>query len=213
MNQVADFDIEDFEDRTRSDKKAFVRFFIRPVEDKKASLEAGRPIFRDMEYCEIMVPGNSTNRPIKRVDDIIKRRYASQYRAWLDAGRDEEFVEGTPLTEVPWVKRSQVEELYYQRIKTLEQLAAVDDNVCTRIPGMYELRKRAQLVIEAAAKKAPIADLQAQLDHEREQNNVLRESLALLGERLEKLEAGSSVIEQPKPKKKKAAKKKVARKR
>jgi hypothetical protein len=211
MTQVADFDIEDFEDRTRSDNKAFVRFFIRPVEDKARSLEEGRPIFKDMEYCEIIVPGNSTNRPIKRVDNMIKRRYSAQYQAWLAAGRNDDFVEGTPLSEVPWLKRSQVEELYYQRIKTLEQLAAIDDNVCTRIPGLYELRRRAQHIIEAAAKKAPIADLQAQLDHEKAQNDVLRESLALLSDRLEKLEAGSSVIEQPK--KKKAAKKKVARKR
>ncbi|MDH5739996.1 MAG: hypothetical protein OEY77_06700 [Nitrospira sp.] len=185
---IADFDVQDFEDRTRSDNKAFVRFFIRPVEDKAKSREAGRPIYSDQEYCEIIVPGNQTNRPIKPVDNIIKQRYAAQYAKWKAADRPEDFVDGTHLTEVPWLTRSQVEELAYLRIRTLEQLAVVGDDVCTRVPGLFDLKKRAKLLVQKAEEQAPILALQEQLDALKNELEVKDQTIIELAARIEELE-------------------------
>ena len=49
--QTADFDVADFEDRTRGDKNTLVRFFIRPVLNEAKSAKEGRPNYEDKEYC------------------------------------------------------------------------------------------------------------------------------------------------------------------
>lgn len=161
---TADFDLEDFEDRTRSDAKAFVRFFYMPLKDEKASLKAGRPIHNDVEMCEIIVPGNQTNKPIKRVNDIIRQRYRIQYRKWKESGNAESTPDGTALSEVAWITRSQVEELAYFQVRTLEQLAQVNDDFCSRVPGLLELRRKAKFMIDKAEEAAPFQQLQAQID-------------------------------------------------
>lgn len=149
----------DFEDQSReSDNKTYVKFYIRPLHDEEASAQEGRPIYHDTEYVEIRTPGNETNIVRRPVSDLDRRRFAAQYRAFK-AGEAEQTT-GTPLTEVPWITRSQVEELSYLRISTIEILAEVNDDVCTRIPGLFKLKQRAQLYVKQAKEAAPNLELQ-----------------------------------------------------
>ena len=198
----ADFDVEDFEDRHRSDPKAFVRFFIHPTE---IGIVDGLMKYKDVEMCEIIVPGNQTNRPVKKVNDIIKRRFGQQYRRWKDSGHGETMLEGTMLSEVTWLTRSQVEELAYIHVRTLEQLAVLGDDVCARYPGMYDLKKKASAFIKKAKNAAPILDLQKQLDQEKKTNEVLQQNLDALIKRLDTLEGDED--EAPKPKRRAARRK------
>lgn len=184
---TADFDVADFEDRNRGDKNTLVRFFILPVVDEAKSAAAGRPIYADKEYCQIFVPGNQTNIPTKPVDSIIKRRFGAQYERWKKTG-EAEHIEGTHLVEVPWISRSQVEELAHLKIRTLEQLAALDDSVCARIAGLYDLKRRAGLVLENAKDGAVITRMEAALQ---ERDNIIESmkvSLEALKARVEELE-------------------------
>jgi len=161
--ETADYDAGDFEDHRKSDPKAFVRFHLLPKQNEAKSAEAGRPIFEDVEYVEIIVPGNETNRPVLKVTVIERQRFAQQYRRWKESGVSD-YNEGTPLTEVPWITRSQVEELAFARIKTLEQLAGVSDTVCQRMMGLTELRRKALDTMARAEAEAPFSKIQAQLD-------------------------------------------------
>ena len=131
--QTADFDVEHFEHRNAGDKQVYVRFYIKPVEDAAATAEQGRPIYKDREYVEIRSPGNATNVVVRPVTDMDRQRFAGAY-GLFKKGETEQVI-GTPLTETPWLTRSQVEELAYLRIRTLEQLAGVGDDVCTRMPA------------------------------------------------------------------------------
>jgi hypothetical protein len=176
MRGTAEYDHTDFEDRNKSDPKAFVRFFLLPKKNEALSAEAGRPIFEDKEYVEIIVPGNETNRPVLVVTSMERRRFASQYRQWKESGKDD-FTVGTHLTEVPWLTRSQCEELAFARIRTLEQLAAVSDNDCGRMMGLYDLKKKAIAHMEAAEAAAPVEHLQAQLDAQTAENVALRQAV------------------------------------
>jgi len=173
MRGTAEFDMEDFEDPRKSDPKAFVRFHLLPKKNEIKSAEAGRPIFEDVEYVEIIVPGNETNRPVLKVTDIERQRFSQQYRRWKESGVSD-YNEGTPLTEVPWLTRSQVEELAFARIKTLEQLAAVSDTVCQRMMGLTELRRKALDAMARAEAAAPFTQIQAQLDALAAQNAALQ---------------------------------------
>jgi hypothetical protein len=89
-----------------------------------------------------------------------KQRFRAAYAAFK-AGDAEQII-GTPLTETPWITRSQAEELAYLRIRTLEQLANVGDDVCTRIPGLFKLKQRAQAALERAERTAPFLAMQAE---------------------------------------------------
>ena len=200
----ADFDVEDFEDRHRSDAKAFVRFFIHPTE---IGIVDGLMKYKDVEMCEIIVPGNQTNRPVKKVNDIVKRRFGQQYRKWKESGHAELMVEGTMLSQVTWLTRSQVEELAYMHVRTLEQLAVLGDDVCARYPGMYDLKKKASAFIKKAKQAAPILDLQKQLDQEKKNNEVLQQNLDALIKRLDAFESDDDEPA-PEPKRRKVARSK-----
>lgn len=167
----AEFDVEDFNSREAADKNVYVKFYIRPRENEAKSAAEGRPIYEDKEYVEIRTPGNTTNVIQRPVTDMDKKRFAAQYRAFKEG--DLEQISGTPLVEAPWITRSQVEELSYLRIRTLEQLANVGDDVCTRIPGLFKLKQRAQAMAANAEKQAPFTAMQ-------KENEELRNSLEAL---------------------------------
>jgi len=173
--QTADFDVSDFNSREAADKSVYVKFYIRPKENEAKSAEEGRPIYEDKEYVEIRTPGNTTNIVQRPVTDMDKKRFAAAYREFK-AG-DTEQVIGTPLVEAPWITRSQVEELSYLRIRTVEQLANVGDDVCTRIPGLFKLKQRAQHMEVNAEKQAPFIKLQKEREDMQAQIDSLKETV------------------------------------
>jgi len=173
--QTADFDVSDFNSREAADKSVYVKFYIRPKENEAKSAEEGRPIYEDKEYVEIRTPGNTTNIVQRPVTDMDKKRFAAAYREFK-AG-DTEQVIGTPLVEAPWITRSQVEELSYLRIRTVEQLANVGDDVCTRIPGLFKLKQRAQQMEVNAEKQAPFIKLQKEREDMQAQIDSLKETV------------------------------------
>jgi hypothetical protein len=71
---------------------------------------------------------------------------------------------GTPLAEIPWLTRSQVEDLMYQKIRTVEQLAEISDQVCTGAPGLYELKRKAKAYVDKARDGSEFTALYAELD-------------------------------------------------
>src|SRR4029077_1175917 len=84
------------------------RFHIEPVVDEIASADQGRPIFRNEERVQFIMPG-SPNQPVFRVSDEHRQRWAEQYAAFK---RGEEMaVDGTPLEQWPILTRGQVLEL------------------------------------------------------------------------------------------------------
>lgn len=180
MREQNDFDPADFESRTAADKQVYVKFYVRPVPDEEASAKEGRPIYKDREYVEIRTPGNQNNVVQRPVSDMDRQRFRPQYAAFK-AGESEQTI-GTPLTEVPWITRSQVEELSHLRIRTLEHLSTVNDEVCGRISGLYKLKQRAVTAIEEASKHAPFAKLQKEKE---EQDNKLAALQATVQEQAE----------------------------
>lgn len=176
FNPENDFDPADFDRREAADKSVYVKFYMRPVINQDKSNKEGRPIYEDREYLEIRTPGNQTNVVQRPVTDMDRQRFRQAYQSFK-AGNEEQVV-GTPLVEVPWITRSIVEELSHLRIRTLEHLAGVNDDVCGRIPGLYSLKEKAQAAIQQATNQAPIVELQAR-------NESLVQELAALKQTVE----------------------------
>lgn len=178
--ETADFDVQDFDQRYAGDKSVYVKFYIHPVRDNEASSSNGRPMFKDVEYVEIRAAGNQNNiiqRPVTKMDID---RFQEHYRRFKD-GMSEQVI-GTRLTEVPWITRSQVEELAHIRIYTLEALSAVPEDVCQRMAGLRDLKMRAATMLEAAEKAAPFTALEAE-------NKELKNQVEAMANQLKELMA------------------------
>ncbi len=143
------------------DDKLYVRFHTHPKQSKSKTAEAGRPIFVDTEYVTIMVPGDKTSIVSRPAYDRDKQRFAKQYAAFKN--NQDDVLVGTPLEQWPGIKRSQVEEMKYFNIRTVEQLADLSDTHSQQFMGVNELKKRAQAFLAAAEDNAANEKLAAEL--------------------------------------------------
>jgi len=129
-----------------ADKALLVRFYTKSVQDRTQSAKEGRPIFRDKEYVEIRFPGNRTDAVARPATAADKARFPEHYKAFKDRVDMPEV--GTPLSEWPAISRSQAEELAFYHIKTVEQLASVNDAQGQKFMGFNGLRQKAKEFLE-----------------------------------------------------------------
>lgn len=154
--------------RYAGDDQLFVKFFKHPRQDKAESIKEGRPVFKEVDYIEIRQPGNKTSvvcRPVRQMDID---RFPEHWRKYL-ARITDEHVEGTPLEEWPQITRSQVEELRFFNVRSVEQLANMSDGQSQKFMGINMLKKKAQEFLEQVeqgaikARDERIAKLEARL--------------------------------------------------
>lgn len=141
--------------RQFGDEKLLVKFFSKPKQNQALSDEAGRPIFEDKTYISIMVPGSKTSIVQRPARDKDKQRFSAHYAAFRDHGT-EEHITGTPLDAWPALSAAQVMELRHFNIKTVEQLAGLNDNHAQNFMGIRALQQRASIFLEAAQGGAPL---------------------------------------------------------
>ena len=143
---------------------AIPRFAVKATHMPFASQQAGRPIYEDREFVEILIPGDRRAMAFEPVNEGHKSRWPREYEAFK-AGREAP-LEGTPLADWPnsQLTRSRVEELAYFNIRTLEHLAAVNDAQLQNLGmGARELREAAKTFLEVSAKgTGPLERLVAQ---------------------------------------------------
>lgn len=185
MSLEAEFDPKDFEN-VAGDKSVYARFYYRPEQNAEKSASEGRPIFDEVEFIEIMTPGDSKDIRRRAVRPADKQRFRLAYAKFREG--DTEQLSGTPLAEVTWINSAQREELHYMKCRTVEQLSELNDQACSRTPGMYELKKKAGEWLAKATASAPFTALH-------KENEELKA-------RLEALEAAASGAVKPEKKEK-----------
>lgn len=142
-------DAPDFDASADKHDNARPRFYIKSVKNNFRTETEGRPVFEDKEFVEILVPGDRKTVVDTLVKEEHKRRWPREYAAFK-AGQEIP-IEGTPLEEWPQITRSQVEELKFAHIRTIEQLAGLPDDALNRSVSMggFALREKAQRHLEA----------------------------------------------------------------
>jgi len=126
-------------------------FSIKPVKMEFASQQAGRPIFEDREFVQILIPGDRNASAHELVTDTHRERWPAEYAAFRE-GREAP-LSGTPLTEWPssHMTPARVAELAYFNVKTVEDLAQVSDAHVQNLGlGAREMRAAAQKFLEVA---------------------------------------------------------------
>lgn len=153
------------------------------IQDKRASLKEGRPIFRDEEYVEIRIAGDRNYAPKfpalsmwKRVDGeevTYAERWPDQYRKFKE-GLQQTAV-GTPLAELPFLTESKRAELRALKIYTAEALAGLEGRNLKAL-GMEanKLKTQAKAYIESARGSADVTRMAEEMAALRQQIEELK---------------------------------------
>lgn len=138
---TADFNHEDFSNTSEADKNLMVKFFVKSVQNVMESGKQGRPVFKEKVYIEIRIAGQRDAQACRPVTHADKQRFPQHWKAYND--RTAPPTEGAPLSEWAMISRSQVDELAFSNVKTVEQLASISDTNLQSIMGGNILREKA----------------------------------------------------------------------
>lgn len=133
--------------RFAGDSKLHVSFYSKPQINLHKSEQAQRAVFDDAVMVRIFVPGDKLNVIDREASHEDKLRFARQYDAFQ---KGKEQTAGTPLIASGFISESQVAELNYFKIFTVEQLAGANDDVASRFLGLHDLKAKAVKFLERA---------------------------------------------------------------
>jgi hypothetical protein len=149
------------------DDALLVRFLKVTRENEAKSEAEGRPIHEEIDYIEIMTPGDKDNiicRPMRDVDKIRFPRHWEGYQARISP---DDTIEGTLLEEWPQISRSEAEELKFFHVRTVEQLAMMSDANAQNFRGAATLKQKAQKFLDTSMSNDELSkqlkDAQAQI--------------------------------------------------
>jgi len=161
------------------------------IKNEAKSTEAGRPVFDDIEACEIHRPGsqNFSVHPATSFshwqDDPLTgeqtpityaERFSRQYRQFK--AHSVQTKSGTPLEHAPFLTEARRAELRAQNIYTVEALASIDGQELKNLGfGGRELKNGAMQYIEDSLQTAPNLQLQAEVEALRARNALLEEDV------------------------------------
>jgi hypothetical protein len=189
-------------DQNIQDRSLNVRFRHVPKKDEVQSKEAGRPIFKSVEYVSISSPGDKFNGPDRPATDYDRRRFSRQYAAFR-ANKTEQHV-GTLLSKWPLIEAAQVEELKFFNVHTVEHLASMPDGNIPNVGNISHLKKQAADFLEMAKGNAPMVRLREEHETTKAELEILKRQAAEQSTLISKLLAKqqSEELEAVAPKKK-----------
>lgn len=141
------------------DQALIVEFYTRAVQNNFASSKEGRPIFEDVIYVRINVPGLKDMQVDTPARTDHKARFPLQWQHFMNKTQGDAREIGTPLTEWTQLTRSQAEEFRALKFYTVESIANASDanvNALGMIGGMspYALREKARAFLKASSDRA-----------------------------------------------------------
>ena len=170
-----------------------------PVKNAAKSAAEGRPIFDDIEVCEIRFPGSRAMSAFpatamshwqndfqtgEQTPVTYAERFARQYQQFkMQAAQTKT---GTPLANTPFLTEARRAELRALNVYTVEQLAAVEGQELKNL-GQHgrDLKNKAQEYIDSSKAAAPNLAMMEELEAMRARNAVLEEDAKLLASRLQ----------------------------
>jgi FtsZ-binding cell division protein ZapB len=180
-------------------KPPYVRFETRSEEDRQASIEAGHYVGKDVIFA-IVTPAGTRDVIERKVEDwfanieegVKQERipgwWMESYRRSLDnykAQRDDPEV-GMPIKDWPGATPSQIRTMLDIGVRTVEDLAAANEETLGRIGmGARALKQKAATWLQDSQDVGKNAERIGALQTENEQ---LKETIAELMDRLQKVE-------------------------
>jgi hypothetical protein len=155
--------------RERTDRPAYVRFEMRAVEDKPASEAKGMYVAKDVEFA-IVTPCYSkdelhfrADKWLAQMDENVRNnrmplewanQYKRAYQAWKEG--QELPLDGTPIKGWAVISPAQQENLIRLHIRTVEDLAGINDDAIRQIGmGAVNMKQKAAAWLSQAHDKGP----------------------------------------------------------
>lgn len=172
----------------KADEKLLVQFSMYPHPDKEATALEGRPIYKEMEYVMIMVPGDKESIVHRPAWEKDRTRFPRQYQAFRNK-QSQESVAGTPLRMVGFVTLGQIKELEYFNCYTVEQLASISDAHAGKFMGIQKLKQLANDYLTAAKEAAPLTAIRSEIEKKQSELDAANNAINEQGKRIQALEA------------------------
>jgi hypothetical protein len=179
----------------------YVRFEVRSVEDRNATIEAGHFVGKDVIFA-IVTPTGSRDVVEREVDDWLANleESAKQERIpsfWVDAYRRslqnfkesrETPEEGTSIRDWPGAAPSQIRTMLDINVRTVEELAQANEETLGRIGmGARALKQKAIIWLEQANDQGKSSERLVALEIANEEYKTNNEALSARIIELEKL--------------------------
>ena len=189
------------------DRPPFIKFEVRPHEDRNASIEAGHYVAVDVDYAVITPAGSKDEIPrifnewIEQLtqgirDGRFKPEYVQAIKGMYEAWKEglEIPVDGTPIKGWPVLGPSDQENVIAVRIRTVEDLAEANEQTLMSLGiGSRTMKQKAQAWLDSSNSQGKatekISALQSELKDQKNVNEKLQENLDILMIRLEALES------------------------
>lgn len=186
----ADYGMTDaaFNRGDKADERLLVQFSMYSHPDREETAKQGRPIFKEVPYVMIMVPGDKESIVHRPAWEKDYQRFPRQYQAFQNK-KAQESVAGTPLRAVTFLTLGQVKELEYFNCYTVEQLANISDAHASKFMGIQKLKQAANDYLTAAKEVAPLTAIRAEIESKQSQLEAANVALAEQGKRIQALEA------------------------
>lgn len=188
---------------THEERPPYVRFERQVVEDKAASLIAGRYVGRDVDFVFVTPPG-SKDEMVAKVDRWFENternvRDGRTNSTWLDLWKDgykrwkngqEVPLNGSAIRGWGLISPAQQETLIRLQIRTIEDLSALNDEGLHRIGmGALELKNKAKSWLQANKDHGPLVSKLTSIEQE---NRILQSQVETLGAQVAALLSGKN---------------------
>lgn len=137
------------------DAGLFVTFYSKPMQNQFQTELQGRPIFKDVDFVRIILPGDKHNiiDTIARQDH--KDRFPIHWARYQNQHGENATEMGTPLSAWPLISAAKAEELRALNFRTVESIAHASDSQLEKLgmaAGMaaHVFRDRARRYLEVA---------------------------------------------------------------
>lgn len=177
----------------------YPRFFIEAVQDELGSAAAGRPLFKNEERVELLMPGIAAyTRPVMRVTQEHIQKWPEAYHAFKS--NMEAPLDGTPLEEWPVLTKAHVLELKALHIRTVEDIAHMSDTGLQKIGmGAREMQDKARAYLDDADRMKLTEQQSAEIDRLSAENASLQRQVKEQGEMMQRLHSDVMALREQRP--------------
>jgi len=170
------------------------------IKNDAKSAEAGRPIYDDLEICEVRIAGSRTVSVFpataisfwrddpdtgEQVPVTYAERFSRQYRQFKEMTAQTKA--GTPLEHAPFLTAARRAEFRALNIYTVEALALIDGQELKNLGHAgRDLKNKAQEYLDEAKLNAPNTAMAADLEALKARNSILEEDMLKLKANAEK---------------------------
>lgn len=185
------------------DRPPYVEFFLKPVEDRAASIKEGCYQAKDVVFAKVFRAGSrdvlevEAEIWIKQLEEKARGKlvpfewpgiYKTALRNWQEGAEIPSH--GTPIATWPGASPSAIEQLIRAKVRTVEDLAELSESSFEQIGiGALGLKLKAQAYLRAGTEAGKLAEENVAL---RLQTNELKAALEKLTEQVKTLAANQA---------------------